>query len=437
MAYKAISDLQLNYLVSKIVAGLGTKVDKIDGMGLSTNDFTNALKSKLDGIETGAEVNQNAFSFVKVDGTNVSAGTKTDTVSFVGGTNVTITPNADEKSITFTAKDTTYTFATGTANGTINVTEAGGAVQSIAVHGLGSAAYTNSTAYDAAGAADAVLGTTADTSAAATVYGAKKAAAEALAAAEAAQDTADTMMPIAGGTFTGPVTLNAAPTEDLQAATKKYVDDAKASAISTASNDATTKADAALDAAKKYADEKTANLSGAMHFEGKKDSIPTDNTGYEAGDVILVGQKEYVLDTTGAWVELGDEGSYALKTTTINGHALTGNITLTPTDIGADPKDTAKNLVEALDYTYTGSGNYVTNVTQTDGKIAIEKGTLPTALKNPNALTFGSKTYDGSSAATITAEDLGAVTDISMKQDNLDWVTNADIDAMFAGTYTA
>ena len=34
------------------------KVDKVSGKGLSTNDFTNALKSKLEGIEAGAEVNK-------------------------------------------------------------------------------------------------------------------------------------------------------------------------------------------------------------------------------------------------------------------------------------------------------------------------------------------------------------------------------------------
>lgn len=34
----------------------------------------------------------------------------------------------------------------------------------------------------------------------------------------------------------------------------------------------------------------------------------------------------------------------------------------------------------------------------------------PSSLKNPYALTFGSKTYDGSAAATITASDLGALT---------------------------
>lgn len=46
---------------------------------------------------------------------------------------------------------------------------------------------------------------------------------------------------------------------------------------------------------------------------------------------------------------------------------------------------------------------------------------LPTSLKNPYKLTFGSKTYDGSAAATITASDLGALTSItkSMVEDVL------------------
>lgn len=34
------------------------KVDKVEGKGLSTNDFTNALKDKLQGVEAGAQVNK-------------------------------------------------------------------------------------------------------------------------------------------------------------------------------------------------------------------------------------------------------------------------------------------------------------------------------------------------------------------------------------------
>lgn len=43
-----------------LVTALDLKVDKVPGKGLSANDFTNTLKTKLDGIEDGAEVNVNA-----------------------------------------------------------------------------------------------------------------------------------------------------------------------------------------------------------------------------------------------------------------------------------------------------------------------------------------------------------------------------------------
>lgn len=45
---------------------LTEKVDKVIGKGLSTNDFTNALKTKLNDIETGAEVN--IIETIKLDG---------------------------------------------------------------------------------------------------------------------------------------------------------------------------------------------------------------------------------------------------------------------------------------------------------------------------------------------------------------------------------
>lgn len=43
--------------VTNAETSLTNKVDKVTGKGLSTNDFTDALKTKLDGIEAGAEVN--------------------------------------------------------------------------------------------------------------------------------------------------------------------------------------------------------------------------------------------------------------------------------------------------------------------------------------------------------------------------------------------
>lgn len=60
-------------------------------------------------------------------------------------------------------------FAEGSTNGTISVKGS-----DIEVHGLGSAAYADSTDFDNAGAAAAVLGQATDNASAATVYGAKK-----------------------------------------------------------------------------------------------------------------------------------------------------------------------------------------------------------------------------------------------------------------------
>ena len=47
--------------------------------------------------------------------------------------------------------DTTYTFATGDSNGQIKVTPSGGSAQNVSVKGLGSAAYTESSAYATSG----------------------------------------------------------------------------------------------------------------------------------------------------------------------------------------------------------------------------------------------------------------------------------------------
>ena len=70
-----------------------------------------------------------------------------------------------------------------------------------------------------------------------------------------------------------------------------------------------------------------AGLSGAMHFRGVVAALPESTTGYEDGDVILIGTKEYVC-SAGKWVELGDEGIYALKTVTIGQQNLSANINL-------------------------------------------------------------------------------------------------------------
>lgn len=90
-------------------------------------------KKKLDGIASGAEVNQNAFSNIKIGNTTISADGKTDTVELTAGNNITLTPDATNDKITIAATNTntTYTFKGGTNQFT--VTPSNGTAQTVSV----------------------------------------------------------------------------------------------------------------------------------------------------------------------------------------------------------------------------------------------------------------------------------------------------------------
>ena len=65
-------------------------------------------KSKLDGIAAQAEVNQNAFSKVKIGNSTIQADSKTDTIELIAGSNITITPDETNNKITIAASDKTF-----------------------------------------------------------------------------------------------------------------------------------------------------------------------------------------------------------------------------------------------------------------------------------------------------------------------------------------
>jgi outer membrane protein assembly factor BamE (lipoprotein component of BamABCDE complex) len=99
--------------------GSGLDADLLDGQhasafALASHSHPNATpsadgfmsagdKAKLDGIEAGAQVNQNAFSRVIVGSTNIDAGSITDALRLIAGANITLTPDAGTKSITIAA----------------------------------------------------------------------------------------------------------------------------------------------------------------------------------------------------------------------------------------------------------------------------------------------------------------------------------------------
>ena len=99
---KFLDTAGLTYLWGKIKKALSGKVDKVNGKGLSTNDYTTAEKNKLTGIETGANkyvhpsytAKTNGLYKVTVDATGhvsaTTAVTKTDITNLgVPGSNTT------------------------------------------------------------------------------------------------------------------------------------------------------------------------------------------------------------------------------------------------------------------------------------------------------------------------------------------------------------
>ena len=141
-----------------------------------------------------------------------------------------------------------------------------------------------------------------------------------------------------------------------------------------------------------------AGIAGSMHFRGVFTS--TDEvTDPAAGDVIIVGVKEYVYGgDPAAWHELGDESIYALKAVTIGTQNLSANINLDTlaTDMGLG------KLAKKDSATGTVAGQTISGVKATGtstGSIAVELTQTSTAA----TLTKSDYTPSGDVAGTVVA----------------------------------
>lgn len=164
-------EAKANYVLKSEAAGYGDILTKTEAATTYVAQEANARliteteAAKLEGIAAGAQVN--VIEAVKVNGAELGVANKAVDIAIVEGT----------------------------ANGTIKVNGA-----DVAVHGLGTAAFAAANAFDAAGAADAVLGVEGDAATANTVYGAKAfAVAEADGAEAAAKEYTDNAL--TWGTF--------------------------------------------------------------------------------------------------------------------------------------------------------------------------------------------------------------------------------------------
>ena len=141
-----------------------------------------------------------------------------------------------------------------------------------------------------------------------------------------------------------------------------------------------------------------AGISGSMHFRGVFTS-KEEVTNPAAGDVIIVGIKEYVYGGEPAsWHELGDESIYALKTVTIGTQNLSANINL---DTLAHDMGLGK-LAKKDSATGTVAGQTISGLKakgNTAGSIAVELTQTSTAA----TLTKSDYTPSGDVAGTVVA----------------------------------
>lgn len=265
-------------------------------------------------------------------------------------------------------------------------------------------------ATDIDAAKTAVIGTASDASTVDTIKGAKKYADEKASAAQsaaeshadeaiAALDVADT--PVAtqlvsavsetDGKIT--VTRRALTADDIPAIPQSKVTDLTTTladkqdtlVFNTVYNASTNKAATMTDV-----QNAVAGLSGAMHYVGESTTNPSTGTatveGHEdwtAGDVVTYQSKEYVYDGEN-WRELGDESSFAVKGSIVDGDiAPNANIAQSKianlvTDLAAKatPADIT-SAIEALDVADEAvAGQLVSAVVETDGKIAVSRRAL-------------------------------------------------------------
>ena len=217
--------------------------------------------------------------------------------------------------------------ATGTNNGTLKITVGGTTTDNVAVNGLKSAAYTESSAY-----------------------------------ATAAQGTkADNALPKAD--FNSFKTTNSAAIADA----KKAGTDAAASLNSyKTANDAKVSANASAISALQEA------MKSGVTFKGKLDTLPAASA-YNNGDLIIVGTKEYICLVSGStksWVELGDEGTHLTKSTA-DGYYVAKNAAITA-GTGTKISYDSKGLV-------TGSSSLAASDIPNLDAAKITSGTLPDA----------------------------------------------------------
>lgn len=272
----------------------------------------------------------------------------------------------------------TVKLESGTNNGTVKITVNGTATDNVAVKGLKSAAYTESSAY-----------------------------------ATAAQGTkADNAMPKAGGAFTGAVTVQA-PTAEMNPATKQYVD-------------------TAINAVKQFEYQVVTELPTAAQATMGK--IYLKAHAHNPSDGQPDSYDEFITVHSGStykWERIGntdiDLSGYVPTTRKINNKPLSSDINLGASDVGVTEKD-----FPGLNKTGTVTAVTINGETKNPASGVVDLGTVITDITGKQDKLTAEQlnaVNSGITAAKVNTYD-GYATTIAGKQDKL---TTAQTNAVNSG----
>lgn len=282
------------------------------------------------------------------------------------------------------------TLESGTNNGTVKITVNGTATDNVAVKGLKSAAYTESSAY-----------------------------------ATAAQGTkADNAMPKAGGAFTGAVTVQA-PTAEMNPATKQYVD-------------------TAINAVKQFEYQVVTELPTAAQATMGKIYLKAHS--HNPSDGQPDSYDEFITVQSGStykWERIGntdiDLSGYVPTTRKINNKALSSDINLGASDVGV-----TEAAFPGLNKTGTVTAVKMNGTTKNPASGVVDLGTVITAHQDISGKqdklsdTQLNAVNSGITADKVSTYDSYATT-IAGKQDKLSTAqlnaVNSGITAAKVGTY--
>ena len=270
-------------------------------------------------------------------------------------------------------------------------------------------------------------------------------------AASAAQETANNAMPKSGGDFTGAITIQA-PTENMNPATKKYVDDAINNVHPLAYVVSTNAADTPAGIVWYSGSEESTKITGTLAASATTEYIiylvPCKHTAAEE----LKGYDEYLTvkkDSAYSWEIIGNSVDIDLSNyvNNLSGTANNGVVT-NLTKSGNVITVTSKNL--AVDAP-TASGEataFIDTISQAaDGQITATKKNIPLATTTQNGLM--SKEDKGyldnlyKNWGSTTPDEVGKVKDVTVNgtsvlgTDGVAAITIADLEADFVSVTMA